>query len=112
MKNIILFLGIISILYLCSCKKDVTACIDLDGYTYNTGTPVTFTSCSKNELSYDWRMTGPENAPENSKGWSDRIIINTFSIPGAYSITLNTTQYQSLILTNTILNSILLTNTH
>ncbi len=76
--------------FLYSCKKELTSCIDLEGYSYNAGTIVTFTSCSKNELSYDWRMIGPEGAPENTKGWSDRIITNTFSIPGTYKITLNT----------------------
>jgi len=97
MKKFILFFGIIGVSLLFSCKKDVTACIDLEGYSYNTGVPVTFTSCSKNELSYDWRMTGPDGAPENSKGWSDRIITNIFTVPGAYQITLNTYSKFSLL---------------
>lgn len=97
MKNIILILGIVSVSFLFSCKKEVTACIDLDGYTYNTGIPVTFTSCSKNELSYDWRMTGPEGAPENTRGWSDPVITNTFTVPGAYKVTLNTYSKFSLL---------------
>lgn len=97
MKKFILFLGIISISFLFSCKKEVTACIDLEGYTFNINTPVTFTSCSKNELSYDWRMLGPDGAPENAKGWSDRVFTNTFTIPGAYKITLNTYSSFSLL---------------
>ena len=90
MRKLITIIIILSIPLFYSCKKEVTACIDLDGYTYNVGTPVTFTSCSKNELSYDWRMTGPADAPENSRGWSDRVITNTFTVPGAYTITLTT----------------------
>lgn len=97
MKKFILLSGLAAIFFLTSCKKELTACIDLESYNYNVGTPVTFTSCSKNELSYDWRMAGPEGAPENNLGWSDRVIVNTFSIPGAYKITLNTYSNFSLL---------------
>jgi hypothetical protein len=90
MKKIFLYLTVSCLLFLYSCKKEVTSCIDLDSYNFSSGIEVTFTSCSKNELSYDWRMSGPISAPENTKGWSDRIITNTFTIPGQYSITLNT----------------------
>lgn len=97
MKKIITLLTIVSATFLFSCKKEVTACIDVEGYVYNAGSPVTFTSCSKNELSYDWRMSGPVDAPENSRGWSDPVIVNTFTIPGSYSITLNTYSNFSLL---------------
>lgn len=97
MKKTLLIFSILSISFLFSCKKQVTSCIDLEGYTFNTGTVVTFTSCSKNELSYDWRMTGPVGAPENLIGWSDKVITNNFTLPGAYTITLNTYSKFSLL---------------
>jgi len=97
MKKLFTIFLLVSISFLFSCKKELTACIDLDGYTFKAGTPVTFTSCSKNELSYDWRMSGPVDAPENTKGWSDRVITNTFTVTGAYSITLNTYSKFSLL---------------
>ena len=88
MKKSILSLSILSILSLSSCKKDVTSCIEMDSSSISNGQTITFTSCSENELSYDWRINGPDAAPENNKGWSDKIISVKFTVPGNYEITL------------------------
>ena len=61
----------------------------MDQTTVSVGTPVTFTSCSKRALSYEWFMAGPASAPENSIGWSDEVITHSFSVSGTYTITLN-----------------------
>ncbi len=89
MKRLTLFIGISALLILFSCKKKVTACIDAPASSYSIGQESVFTSCAENALSYDWRVNGPDGAPENSMGWSDRIIKVNFSVPGSYTITLN-----------------------
>lgn len=33
-------------------------------------------------------MSGPAGAPENTKGWSDEVITNVFTVPGTYTVTL------------------------
>jgi len=71
------------------CNKPPKACIEMDQTTVGVGVPVTFTSCSKRALSYEWFMDGPPPAPENSQGWSDPQIIHSFSVAGTYTITLN-----------------------
>jgi len=90
MKKSILFFTLLILFTAFSCKKTLTSCIQVDQDTYSVGEVVTLTSCSTNELSYDWRIKGPENAPESLKGWSDKVITNTFTIPGSYTVTLNT----------------------
>ena len=71
------------------CNRPPKPCIEMDQSTVSVGIPVTFTSCSKRALSYEWFMDGPPTAPENSMGWSDEMIINSFTVPGTYTITLN-----------------------
>lgn len=89
MKRIALFFGIVTLLALSSCKKkEVTSCIELDNNAIATGQSITFTSCSENELSYYWTIEGPEDAPENTKVWNDRVITIPFTVTGAYTITL------------------------
>jgi hypothetical protein len=86
----ILFFSLICAFTLSSCKKELTACIDLDNTSVAVGQTINFSSCSESELSYNWIITGPEGAPENDKVWNDRIFSNTFSIAGSYIITLDT----------------------
>jgi len=81
--------GLMSILGLVGCNKPPKPCIEMDQTTVSIGTPVTFTSCSKRALSFEWFMDGPTAAPENLMGWSDEIITHTFSVSGTYTITLN-----------------------
>ena len=88
MKKTLLFLGLLSISVLTSCKKDVTSCIELNKNSVSTGQSIEFTSCSENELSYHWTVTGPETAPENTKAWSDRVITIPLTVSGSYTITL------------------------
>lgn len=84
------FWGIIGlVLVAASCAKQPEACIDKGQTTVNTGTPVTFTSCSKHTLSQDWFMQGPAGAPENTMGWSDAQFTHTFTVTGTYTVTLN-----------------------
>lgn len=71
-----------------SCNKPPTACIEVDQTTVSVGTTVTLKSCSKKALSYEWFMSGPAGAPENTKGWSDELITNTFTVAGNYTVTL------------------------
>lgn len=84
-----LILGVFLILSLSACKKEPVACIEVDNTSISVGTPVTFTSCSENALSFEWYMDGPTGAPENSQGWSDPQIIHSFTVPGTYTVTLN-----------------------
>ena len=90
MNKPLLVFALILATTLVSCKKKLTACIEMESTTFSVGQEVTFTSCSENVISYDWRISGPSSAPENMKGWSDRIITNSFSVPGSYTITLST----------------------
>ncbi len=60
----------------------------MDKTSISVNESITFSSCSTNVLSYDWRIKGPDTAPENNKGWSDRVFTNTFSVPGSYTVTL------------------------
>jgi hypothetical protein len=71
-----------------SCNKPVEACIDIDTTSAPVGTAITFTSCSKKALSFEWFMTGPTGAPENTKGWSEEIFVHSFTVPGTYIIEL------------------------
>lgn len=75
--------------FLAACNRPPEACIDNSQTTVNAGTPVVFTSCSKRALSQDWFMSGPAGAPENTMGWSDAQFTHTFTVPGAYTVTLN-----------------------
>jgi hypothetical protein len=81
-----------AIIFLCfilvGCNKPPTACIEIDQTTVTPGTTVTLTSCSKKALSYEWFMSGPAGAPENTKGWSDEVITNAFTVPGTYTVSL------------------------
>ncbi len=84
-----LLLGSLLMLIL-SCNKDepVKACIELDKSTISVGESINFTSCSENEWSYIWRITGPDSAVENNLQWNDRIFERQFDTPGSYSIKL------------------------
>lgn len=89
-KNMRIFFCYISLLVvLSSCKKEPVPCIEIDTEAASVSSAVTFTSCSEKTLSQEWFMAGPENAPENSIGWSDIQFTHTFTIPGSYTITLN-----------------------
>ena len=80
---------VLTALILPACNRPPEPCIEIDPATVSTGVTVTFTSCSKHTLSLEWFMDGPAGAPENTKGWSDPVITNVFTVPGAYTITLN-----------------------
>jgi len=98
MKKTTLLLTLLTIIFLSfSCKKEVQSCIELSSNSILPGQSITFTSCSKNELSYDWRITGPEMAPENNLGWSDKEFTRTFTDKGNYTITLKAYSDFSLI---------------
>ena len=71
-----------------SCKKPPIACIEVDNTSASTGVNVTFTSCSEKSLSYEWYMSGPVGAPENSMGWSDPEFSHAFTLPGTYTVSL------------------------
>ncbi len=71
-----------------SCNKPPEACIEIDNTSPAVGESVTFTSCSKRTLSFIWRFDGPVGAPENAIGSSDESFQMDFSVPGAYTITL------------------------
>jgi len=88
MKNLLLFTGLLLILTFSACKKEITACIEMDNTSISEGQSITFTSCSTNELSYWWEIKGPDTAPENTKAWSDKIFTNKFSVAGSYTVTL------------------------
>ncbi len=81
-----------TILAFIACNKDkkVTACMELSVGAINAGESITFTSCSENEWSYIWRISGPDSAVENDKGWSDRVFTNQFETPGSYTVKLTT----------------------
>lgn len=82
------FLIVLSVFVLSGCKKPPVACMELSSNNVSVGTTVEFTSCSKKALSYEWFITGPAGAPENSKGWSDEYFTNTFTVSGKYTVTL------------------------
>ena len=73
---------------LSSCHKPPKPCIEVSTETAVVGAPVTFTSCSKKALSYEWHMEGPAGAPENSLGWSEIQFNHSFTVPGTYNVTL------------------------
>ncbi len=87
-KKIFLIAGFSSLL-LFSCKKPPTACMEMSATAVNNATPIEFTSCSENALSFEWDMRGPEGAPENFLGWSDEIFTHKFTVPGTYTVTLH-----------------------
>jgi hypothetical protein len=90
MKKTILFLSILSLLALSSCKKKkVTSCIGLDKSSISSGQSIIFTSCSENELSYYWSIDGPDSAAENNMVWNDKQITVPFTTAGTYYITLD-----------------------
>jgi len=72
-----------------TCNRPPKPCIEMDNNSIAVGSPITFTSCSKRALSFEWFISGPEGAPENFMGWSDPSFSKSFSIPGAYTVTLH-----------------------
>ena len=48
------------------------------------GTPVEFTSCSKNALSLSWSIEGPVSSPASS----DMTFTHTFTSDGVYKVRL------------------------
>jgi hypothetical protein len=93
----ILFFSLVCAFVLSSCKKDLTSCIELDSKSVSIGQTINFTSCSQSELSYSWTIAGPVGAPENEKGWSDRMFSHTFTVAGSYTVTLDTYSEFSLL---------------
>ncbi|MFD1553186.1 hypothetical protein DNU06_15100 [Putridiphycobacter roseus] len=92
MKQSFLFLLAILSIFTIACNKDktVTACIEMDKTTINTGESITFTSCSENEWSYAWTIIGPDSAVENTMGWNDIYFVQKFDTPGSYQVKLVT----------------------
>lgn len=86
-KSFLLFIGLSSLLLL-GCKKPPTACMELSSTSVGVGEMVEFTSCSKKALSYEWFISGPVGAPENSLGWSDVYFTHSFTQTGTYTISL------------------------
>ena len=99
MKKSVLFilLGLATTFSACNKNKSLTACFEMSSTSINVGESIDFTSCSENELSLDWRITGPDSAIENSKGWSDALFTNTFNTPGSYTVVLKTFSGFSLL---------------
>gem|GEM_PF-2212901 len=87
------FIAILGLVTFTGCKKPPVACMELSGTSVSIGATVEFTSCSKKALSYEWFITSPAGAPENSKGWSDEYFTNTFTVSGTYTVTL--TSYEN-----------------
>ena len=81
-----------SFVTLTACNKvlPVTACVEVSSSSINAGDSITFTSCSENEWSYIWEISGPDSAVENDLGWSDRIFTHPFDTPGLYQVKLTT----------------------
>lgn len=86
----IFFLSFILIGMSCDKNKPVTACIDLDQTTINAGDTITFTSCSENEWSYIWEISGPDSALENGLMWNDKVFKRAINAPGSYKVKLTT----------------------
>ena len=84
------FLSLIFIASSCEKNKPVTACIELDKTSINVGDTITFTSCSENEWSYIWKISGPDSASENGLMWNDRVFKRSFNAPGSYKVKLTT----------------------
>ena len=78
------------IAFSCGKTKPVTACIDLNKTTVNAGDTITFTSCSENEWSYMWKISGPDSATENGLMWNDKVFSRAMSVPGSYKVKLVT----------------------
>jgi hypothetical protein len=95
-KKLIYTVSIIC-LGLASCNKPTTACIELSQNSVTTGTEMTFTSCSEKALSFTWYFTGPAGAPENDIGWSEPIFLNSFSVPGTYTVELTAFERYSFV---------------
>ncbi len=62
--------------------------MEISETSVSVGTPITFTSCSKNTLSQAWFFSGPAGAPENSEASADLEFTQTFSVPGTYEVRL------------------------
>jgi len=74
-----------------SCNKNlqVTACIELSKSNITANDSITFTSCSENEWSYLWEISGPDSLIQ-TLGWSDRVFTQQFTMTGAYKVKLTT----------------------
>ena len=70
-----------SSLFLTSCRKQPTACIDVSATASYTGDVVSFTSCSVDAVYYEW--TFPDGDIITSKD-----VNYTFNIPGAKTVQL------------------------
>ncbi|UKN02950.1 hypothetical protein K6119_05405 [Paracrocinitomix mangrovi] len=84
-KALLLISGFV---FLLSCSKDPQACIDLSTTSASVGEEVTFTSCSKNALSYIWSIEGPTGVEENDMQWSESSFVHAFAVGGKYKIEL------------------------
>ena len=87
MKKLLLTISALTVL-MTSCKKEVVSCIQMDNTTSSTTSPIVFTSCSENTLSYIWSFSGPAGAPANSLQFSEPIFDHTFTVPGTYTVEL------------------------
>lgn len=85
-KKILIVLSVFSILLMTSCKKNPEACMEVSSTNVTVGEEVTFTSCSKDALSYDWYFVGPVGAPENNIGNSEITFTHQFSTSGTYTV--------------------------
>lgn len=84
-------LSLIAVLFVAiACEKDkpVTACIALDKVNITSGDAITFTSCSENEWSYIWEISGPDSAAENGLMWNDKTFTQKVDKPGSYKVKL------------------------
>jgi hypothetical protein len=77
------------VLLFVGCGKPPEACMELSSNNVVAGAAIEFTSCSKRALSFEWFIAGPEGAPENEIGWSNPEFSHAFTVPGAYTVTLN-----------------------
>jgi len=86
-KKLLLVISLFA-LTLSSCKKEIVACVELDTNSTSAGSPIVFTSCSENSLSYIWNFSGPVGAPENNMQRSEPKFDMSFTVPGTYTVEL------------------------
>jgi len=81
-------IGTITLFFSCGKVEKPIPCIETDQTTVAAGESITFTSCSENDLSYIWKITGTDSSTENGLMWNDRVFTRAMSVPGTYKVKL------------------------
>ncbi|MFK8045437.1 MAG: PKD domain-containing protein [Crocinitomicaceae bacterium] len=84
----LVILSLFALVISCKKVKEPIPCIETDKSSVSAGDSITFTSCSENELSYIWEITGPDSSTENGLMWNDRVFTRAMSVPGTYKVKL------------------------